>query len=798
MRNRVLPLAVLAGFVSCSLFAADPVTEQFAKYDKNKDGVVTSAELPQPILFRLLDGNGDGKVTLEEAQENAPRILAATQSADMKPAAENPAESSKDAASKKSKKELVAVKKVTPSKTEEDDPKSRTPDQKGALEESPVRQGPRFIKASEHGVGRRIPDFNYTTLTGKSARISDCKEHKYTVFALTSTSCPLSKKYLPSLVSLSEKFGSFNIEFVLVNPFATDKPETMKAAADSFKAHVEYVHDKSNDLSRVLGASTTTDVIVLDSAQTVVYHGAVDDQYGFGYSLDKPRESYLRDALDALLRGERPRIAATDAPGCTLELAPTKSPKAEDAPTYYNQIARIVQQNCVECHRTGGVAPFTLTSYQDVVDHASMIKTVVEKKTMPPWFAVEKDQKQPTPWVNDRSLTDAEKKTLNSWLNTGKKEGDSKEAPAPFQSPGEWVIGTPDVIYQLPQPVDIKATGTMDYYDAVVETKLTEDKWVQALEVRPTAREVVHHVIVFAYPPNQKGGERQADERLGYFAVYVPGNSTLIYPDGFAKRLPKGTKLRFQMHYTPNGTETKDQTRVGFVFAKQPPEHEVLVTSLVNTWFKIPPGDANFQDSASIRLPTDIRVLGYLPHMHLRGKAARYELTDPEGKKSTLLDVPHYDFNWQLIYRYADPLLIKKGSRITYTSWFDNSDKNPANPNPKVTVSWGPQTQDEMLLGYMEYYYPDAKPSAKLDVAAMNLMSPSNPEYLFDMVDEDGDDKLSKDEIKLFEELSGRGKPNDQMLNFLLTGLDSNKDGMLDRKEFAKIKNLPRGNRRRN
>jgi hypothetical protein len=225
---------------------------------------------------------------------------------------------------------------------------------------------------------------------------------------------------------------------------------------------------------------------------------------------------------------------------------------------------------------------------------------------------------------------------------------------------------------------------------------------VQALEVQPSAREVTHHVLVFAVPPGVKPG--RGAESQGFFAAYVPGNNTLIYPEGYAKKLPKGATIIFQIHYTPNGTATEDQTRFGVVFAKQPPRHEVKVAAIVNGRFEIPPGADNHKVEARIpAIPFEAKVLAYFPHAHLRGKAARYEMKTPDGKMATLLDVPRYDFNWQLMYRYAEPVTVPRGSALVYTAWYDNSTGNPANPDPKRTVKWGQQTYDEMHLGYVEY-----------------------------------------------------------------------------------------------
>jgi hypothetical protein len=224
----------------------------------------------------------------------------------------------------------------------------------------------------------------------------------------------------------------------------------------------------------------------------------------------------------------------------------------------------------------------------------------------------------------------------------------------------------------------------------------------------------VHHVLVFVrLPAEQEGGKRRRadgdEERGGFFAAYVPGNSAVTYPDGFAKHLPAGSSLKFQIHYTPNGTATRDQVRLGMIFADRPPEHLVRVIGLVNPLLSIPPGASHHEEQAGIPILKPARVLGFMPHMHVRGKAFRYEATWPDGTTRTLLDVPRYDFNWQLAYRYAEPLALPLGARLRARGWFDNSADNPANPDPTRTVRWGPQTTDEMMLGYVEYYFPGEK-----------------------------------------------------------------------------------------
>jgi len=378
---------------------------------------------------------------------------------------------------------------------------------------------------------------------------------------------------------------------------------------------------------------------------------------------------------------------------------------------------------------------------------------------MPPWFAAPPKKGEHSPFANDRTLTDADKKDLFAWLAGDMKKGDPADAPLPRKYDSGWLIGKPDAVFQIPRPIAVKAEGVMSYQNAGVETNYDEDMWVQSMEVQPTARDVVHHVLVFANPKGVRGG----GELQGFFAVYVPGNNVLIYPDGYAKKLPKGSTLRFQIHYTPNGKATSDQTKLALVFAKEKPRHEVQVTAVVNPVFSIPAGADNHKVSASLpSVPVDARILAMFPHAHLRGKAARYELKTPDGKTQTLLDVPHYDFNWQLEYRFANPVSVPKGSTLTYTAWYDNSSKNPANPDPTKSVRWGDQTYDEMHLGYIEYVVDSGSGSI-------------SPLGNFGAVDV-SDVKFPKGGVDIPDQAKA-----------LLGRYDKNSDGKLDEKEFEAL-----------
>ena len=629
--------------------------------------------------------------------------------------------------------------------------------------ESSIRQGPRPIKPGEYGVGRQIPDLAFTSIDGTEHKLSDLADHKAVVIAMTGTGCPLCLKYSPSLAMVERKYQNQGVAFVFINPNESESIARVQDAVDTHGFQGPYVRDGQMNLPRILGADTTTEVFVLDQARTLVYRGAVDDQYGFGYALEAPRKSLLADALDAVLAGKTPETQATTSPGC--ELFYDQASEVDSTVTYHNRVSRIIQSNCIECHRDGGIAPIPLEDYEEVKDYASMIRNVVQRGVMPPWFAAPQSEadkheaKHGLHWANDRSLSDAEKADLFAWINAGAPEGNPADAPLPITFPDGWLIGKPDAVFEFPRPVRVNATGTMPYKHVIVETNLPEDKWVQAIEVRPGQLEVVHHVIV-----SVRTGEGEIDERDGYWGAYVPGNSTLVYPDGYARRLPKGAKLRFQMHYTPNGTATEDSTRIGLIFSKEPPKHEVKVKGIANSRISIPPHAENHCETQVWRIPYDIEVLSFLPHMHLRGKAARYEALT-EGDEMMLLDIPRYDFNWQLLYRLAEPRTLRRGDTIRFTGWFDNSKNNPANPDPDKNVRWGQQTEDEMHLGYVEYVVPGLKPGEDVTGTASaggrRLRQPENgavniagqrvdPSALFRAIrdlDKNGDGRLAKSEV---------------------------------------------------
>jgi hypothetical protein len=368
--------------------------------------------------------------------------------------------------------------------------------------------------------------------------------------------------------------------------------------------------------------------------------------------------------------------------------------------TFAKDVAPIFYKNCVQCHRTGEIAPMSLMTYKEARPWARSIKEKVATREMPPWHA----DPHVGQFANDRRLSQKDVDTIVAWVDQGAKEGNPKELPPAPSFLDGWNIGKPDAVFQLPQPYTVPATGVVEYKYFSVPTNFKEDMWVQAAEIRPGSRAVVHHIIVFA----QSGHERKL------LVGYAPGEQPAVIPEGLARKIPAGANLVFQVHYTPNGTEAKDQSYVGLIFAKQKPKAEIVTRPIMNAKFVIPPGDPNHRVDSSFIVPDDIHIQSLMPHMHYRGKDFEFRVTFPDGTSKTILSVPRYDFAWQSYYILKEPVAAPKGSRIDCIAHFDNSEKNKYNPDPKKEVRWGDQTWEEMMIGWMSYTFdkPQTRPAA--------------------------------------------------------------------------------------
>ena len=408
---------------------------------------------------------------------------------------------------------------------------------------------------------------------------------------------------------------------------------------------------------------------------------------------------------------------------CTLGAA-----AAVKETTFHKDVEPLLQARCQGCHRAGEAAPMSLLTYKDARPWAKAIKEAVLVRRMPPWFADSAHGE----FANDRRLTDREIETLVSWVDGGAKEGDLKDAPKPLLFAEGWAMGTPDAVIEMPQAFEVPASGTVDYTYFVVPTGFTEDRWIEQVEVRPGTKSVVHHIVAVvrppgvrylpdakpgvAYVPVKKEQKRQPDDGQGTLSfaggateivgVYVPGGLPYELKPGQARLIPKGSDIVFQMHYTANGKATGDRSRIGFIFAKEPPKERVVNTFVANTNLHIPPQAMDHPVTARVTLYEDTRLLSLFPHMHVRGKSFEYRVTYPTGESETLLTVPKYDFNWQLTYYLKQPKVLPKGTVMECVAHYDNSPNNAFNPDPKSDVYWGDQTWEEMLAGFVDLAMP--------------------------------------------------------------------------------------------
>ena len=378
---------------------------------------------------------------------------------------------------------------------------------------------------------------------------------------------------------------------------------------------------------------------------------------------------------------------------------------AADAPTFTKDVAPILYERCLECHRPGEAAPMSFRTYQDVRPWAKSIKQQVVTHSMPPWDA----DPAVNQFSNNRRLTDAQVATLVKWADAGAPEGKSSDMPKMPEFTQGWAMGKPDLTFDTGKDFPIPADGVVPYQYFKVDPGFKEDTWIQGVEVRPQQRSQVHHIIVFVQQGNQRvtrAGEQFSDMLIGY----APGVPTITWDPDTAYLVKAGSTFLFQVHYTVNGKESTDRSVLGLKIRKDKPVYRAFSGSAMQPRLDIPPNDPNYEVHATYTFKEDVTMLDLTPHMHLRGKAFKYVLTYPDGRTEDLLNVPRYEFNWQLSYILAKPRQIPTGSKLEATAWYDNSANNKYNPDPTQAVHWGDQTFQEMMIGFFNYKVPVDRP----------------------------------------------------------------------------------------
>jgi peroxiredoxin len=517
------------------------------------------------------------------------------------------------------------------------------------------------------------------------------------VLYFTGNGCPIARQSYEKLKALRKQFLDQGVVFWLINANSADDRASIEKEAREFKVSpLPVLKDDSQGVARLLGVKRTGEAIAIRTKDwAVFYRGAIDDQFVEGAKKPAASAKYLETALNEFLAGKPVGEPKTAARGCLIHFeSPTAEPDRQIS--YAKEIAPLLEQKCVGCHSPGNIGPFAMSSYRKVKSMADMIHEVVLARRMPPWDADPHYGK----FANDRSLTVAETRLLLGWIEQGAPRGEGDDPLEKLVVPvTDWPLGQPDLIVPLPELQSIPATGVVDYRYVDVPSSLTNEVWLGAAAIRPGNLKVTHHVIVRIKYPKQ--GKTSLDEIEG-LEGWSPGRVHYAFPEGTGKRLRAGAVFNFELHYNTTGKAETDRTELGLYFLKEKPRMSYKTIFPIETDLNIPPGEADVRASAIAAIKRDTLLYSFVPHMHTRGAWMKYEALYPDGRRETLLSVPRYDFNWQLDYRLAEPKLLPAGAWLYCTGGFDNSARNPHNPDPAKRVRWGDQSFEEMFIGFAQ------------------------------------------------------------------------------------------------
>lgn len=549
----------------------------------------------------------------------------------------------------------------------------------------------------------RVENFRLLDNHGDSHELYYYDDMKAVVVMVQGNGCPIVRNSMPAFKKLRDEYADKGVQFFLINSNLQDNRKSVAREAEEFGYDIPVLIDDTQIIGESMDLVRTGEVFVLDpQTWSVTYHGAVDDRLDYETQKAAAGKHYLKDAIDNMLAGEPVAVASTDPLGCLINF-PEKQHRAQHASiSYSEEIAPMLAENCVSCHREGGIGPWAMDDYNMIRGFSLMIREVVRTQRMPPWHA------DPAigHFSNDRSLTAEQTQKLVHWIEAGAPRGEGPDPLAEIDHDwGTWAVqepelGEPDYIIDIPA-AEIPATGVVDYMYHYVQNNIGEDVWVKAAEILPGDRGVLHHVIT-SFGEMETEGRRKGRlkrETQGGLRGYVPGMVSQHFPENTGVYLPADATLEFQMHYTTNGRATVDESKLGIWVYDKPPEHQVFSLILANGRIRIPPHAKNHKETAERVMPKAAIIYNMLPHAHFRGKSSQFSVVYPDGSEEVLLHVPNYDFNWQTTYELAEPKYIPAGTKIVHTTWWDNSAQNPANPDPNVEVTWGEQSWEEMLFG---------------------------------------------------------------------------------------------------
>lgn len=629
--------------------------------------------------------------------------------------------------------------------------------------------GPAASSGSGEIVGMRVDDFQLVDHRGAAHELYYYSNAPAIVLMTQGNGCPIVRNAIPALREVRDAYAGQGVKFFLLNSNLQDNQQSIAKEVAEFGFDMTVLVDQYQLVGESLGVTRTAEIFVIDTADmTVAYHGPVDDRLNYQTQKAAANHEYLADALDAVIAGENVAIANVDAPGCLINF-PERDRRDEHASiSYHDTIVPLLEDRCVACHTEGGIAPWAMSSYEMVQGFAPMIREVIRTDRMPPWNA----DPNVGHFLRDKSLQAEEIKTLVHWIEAGAPRGDG---PDPLKEPREpipdWPLGEPDVIVDIPA-FDVPATGVVEYQRPVIANPLTEPRWLRASTVKVGEGQAVHHVLtglLDAWPENGLSNESRWGASVGGYAV---GAESYISRENIGTYIPVGGAIGLQMHYTPFGKAVTDRSQIGLYFYDEPPELVQRNATILDVAIQIPPETGRHEEVAYLEFPKDALLYYAFPHAHYRGQSSTLTIRYPDGSEELLLSLPRYDFNWQRSYEFVDPIDIPAGSKLIARYTYDNSARNPANPDPTREVFWGDQSSEEMLYTNLSYRWKDE---------TRENPKPHYDEILyagraFGMLDDNIDGKLEKHELK--------GELGQQIAtNF--DRMDRDGDGILSWQEYS-------------
>ena len=570
----------------------------------------------------------------------------------------------------------------------------------------------------------------------------------------------------PAIKGLQAAYAGKGVEVMLLNSTADESRDAIAAEAVKTGYTAPVLMDSNQIVGETLGVTRSAEVFIVNpKTWTVAYRGGIA---GAG------------KALDALTADQPVTVASAPAGAGAAIAFPGREQKAQI--TYVKDVAPILEAKCVACHEEGGIGPFAMTNYNMVKGFSPMIREVIRTNRMPPYGADPHVGK----FSDDKRLTSAEIKTIVHWVEQGAPRGEGTDPlGAKHFVAAEWPLGKPDVVLSVPA-FTIPASGVVEYQHPWINNPLTEGKWLKASTIKVTARQGVHHVLTgfIADPP--KAGEQAFENKWGAsVGSYAVGAESEIAPKDAGTYIPAGGGIGFQTHYTPFGKEQTDTTQIALYFYKDNEKPDLVMhnSQIVNNAIVLPPNDGHHEEVAYLEFPKDALLYSAFPHAHYRGASSDLWIRYPDGKEKLLLSLPHYEFNWQRHYTFAEPIKVPAGSKLIAHYVYDNSKRNPHNPDPSKQVVWGDQSWEEMFFTRIRYRWMD-----ETSVHLVNYDEALGASALMGMLDSNIDGKLEKAELK--------GRIGEMLLKNW-DALDKNHDGVLDKDELAAAQKMMRGRERR-